>query len=48
MPLPWGFHQPFPPGAEDITAIEIELVPKLGDRLLVFLDDLVVDLILAA
>jgi hypothetical protein len=43
MPLSGGFHQPFPPGTEDITAVEIELSTQLIDRLLVFLDGLIVD-----
>ena len=44
MPLPRGFHQPFPPRAENIAAVEIELVAQLVDRLLLFLDSLVVEL----
>jgi hypothetical protein len=26
MPLPEGFHQPFPPGTKNIAAVELELV----------------------
>ena len=44
MPLSGGFHQPFPPRAKDIAAVEIELVAQFVDRLLVFLDGLVVEL----
>ena len=44
MPLPGGFHQPFPPRTEDIAAVEIELVTQFVDRLLLFLDGLVVEL----
>jgi hypothetical protein len=44
MPLSGGFHQPFPAGTEDIAAVEIELSTQLIDRLLVFLDGLVVQL----
>ena len=44
MPLAGGIHQPFPPRAEDIAAVEIELVTQFVDRLLLFLDSLVVEL----
>ena len=44
MPLPGGFHQPFPPRTEDIAAVEIDLPAQLVDRLLVFLDGLIVEL----
>ncbi len=39
-----GFHQPFPPRAENIAAVEIELVTQFVDRLLLFLDSLLVEL----
>ena len=44
VPLSGGFHQPFPPWAEDIAAVELELPPQLFDGLFVFLDGLIVEL----
>ena len=44
VPLAGGFRQPFPPRAEDIAAVEIELVAQFVDRLLLFLDSLLVEL----
>jgi hypothetical protein len=44
MPLSGGFHQPFPPWTKDIAAVEIDLPTQLIDRLLVFLDGLIVEL----
>ena len=44
MPLSGGFHQPLPPRTKDIAAVKLELMTQLGDRLLVLLDDLVVQL----
>ena len=43
MPLPGGIRQPFPPRAENIAAVEIELVAQFVDRLLLFLDGLSVE-----
>ena len=34
MPLPGGFHQPFPPRAKDVAAVEFELATQLIDGLL--------------
>jgi hypothetical protein len=44
MPLPGGFHQPFPPWTKDIAAVEFDLPTQLIDGLLVFLDGLIVEL----
>jgi hypothetical protein len=44
MALSGGFHQPFPPGTKNIAAVEFELATQLINRLLVFLDGLVVEL----
>ena len=43
VPLSGGFDQPFPPWAKDEAAVEIELLTQFLDRLLVILDDLLVD-----
>ena len=40
VPLPGGIRQPFPPRAENVAAVEIELVAQFVDRLLLFLDGL--------
>jgi hypothetical protein len=44
VPLAGVIGVPFPPRAEDIAAVEIELVPQVVDGLLLFLDSLLVDL----
>ena len=44
VPLSGGIHQAFPPRTENIAAVEIELVTQFVDRLLLFLDSLVVEL----
>ena len=44
MTLSGGFHQPFSPRAEDIAAVEFQLLAQLFDGLFVFLDGLVVEL----
>ena len=44
MSLPGGFHQPFPPRAKDVAAVELELPAQFFDGLFVFLDGLIVEL----
>jgi hypothetical protein len=44
MPLSGGFHQPFPTRSEHIAAVEFDFLTQLIDRLLVFLDGLIVEL----
>ena len=44
VPLAGGIRQPFPPRAENIAAVEIDLVTQVVDRLLLFLDSLLVEL----
>jgi hypothetical protein len=44
MPLAGGVCVPFPPRSENIAAVEIELVTQVVDRLLLFLDSLLVEL----
>ena len=44
MSLPGGFHQPFPPWAEDIAAVEFQLPAQFFDGLFVLLDGLIVEL----
>jgi hypothetical protein len=39
-----GFHQSFPPWAEDVAAVEFQLPAQLLDGLFVFLDGLIVEL----
>jgi hypothetical protein len=39
-----GFHQPFPPWAKDVAAVELELAAQLLDELLMLLDGLIVEL----
>ncbi len=44
MPLSGGFHQPLSPWTKDIAAVEFDLPTQLIDRLLLFLDGLIVKL----
>ena len=38
VPLAGGLHQPFPPWAEDIAAVELDLLAQFFDVCCVFLD----------
>jgi hypothetical protein len=44
MSLSGGFHQPFPPWAKDVAAVELQLPTQLLDRLFVLLDRPIMDL----
>ena len=44
MFLPGGFHQPFPPRAKNLTAVEFQLFAQLLYGLLVLLEGLIVEL----
>ena len=44
MSLSGGFHQPFPPWAKDVAAVEFQLPTQLFDDLFVLLDGLIVEL----
>jgi hypothetical protein len=42
--LAGGIGLPFPPRAEDVAAVEVDLVTQFVDRLLLFVDSLLVKL----
>jgi hypothetical protein len=41
--LSGGFHQPFPPWAEDVPAVELQLSPQLFDGLVMISDSLIME-----
>ena len=44
MSLSGSFHQPFPPWAKNVAAVELQLPAQFLEGLFVFLDSLIVEL----